>query len=116
MSKAMGGAFSIKKMFAGTATHLSLMASPNVLMVLLLLVATEVCALGVIYSTYRNRVLFSDLEVLRDEAEDMQGTWTQLLLEQSTLASFQRVVTEAEQKFNMRVPDPHAVVVLQQPR
>lgn len=105
----------INRWFASLISHASVLVSPNVLAVMILLVMVELCALSVVYTTYKNRVLFAELENLRDGAEDMQSTWTQLLLEQSTLASFQRVEEVAKRHLHMTIPDPRTVVVLRQP-
>ncbi len=105
----------LKYWFASLISHVSVLVSPNVMMIMVLLGVVEICALSVVYTTYRNRVLFAELENLRDSAEDMQSTWTQLLLEQSTLASFQRVTEVAEHRLQMNIPDPRSVVVLRQP-
>jgi len=104
----------LKHWFASLISHASVLVSPNVLAVIILLVMVELCALSVVYTTYQNRVLFAELENLRSGAEDMQSTWTQLLLEQSTLASFQRVEQVAKQHLQMTIPDPRTVVVLRQ--
>lgn len=106
---------SFQRWFAAVISHASVMVSPNVMVMMILLLLIETCALSVIYTTYRNRVLFAELENLRDEAENMQSTWTQLLLEQSTLASFQRVTEVAEHHLQMTIPDPRGIVVLRQP-
>ena len=104
-----------KKWFSGFRAHATLVMSRNVLVILVLLAVVEASAVLVIYTTYKNRALFSELEKMRDNAEEMQVAWHQLLLEQSTLASFTRVSEVAQNHLNMRIPDPHAVVVLRQP-
>ena len=53
------------------------------LLVLLLVVAS---ALGVIYSSYKSRQLFSDLQQQNREAMRLEEDWGRLLLEQSTWA------------------------------
>lgn len=103
------------KWFSGLRAHLAVVVSRNVLIVCVLLVAVEACAMSVIYTTYQNRVLFSELDKMREDAEEMQVVWHQLLLEQSTLASFNRVAEIAHTNLKMNVPDPRAVVVLRQP-
>lgn len=105
----------LKYWFASLISHASVLVSPNVMVITILLVMVELCALSVVYTTYKNRVLFAELENLRNGAEDMQSVWTQLLLEQSTLASFQRVEDVAKHHLQMMIPDPHTVVVLRQP-
>ena len=72
----------------------------------------QVSAVAVIFSTYKNRQLFSELEALRSESREMQVVWRQLLLEQSTLASFSRVMEVASGELSMIAPDPEEVVVL----
>jgi cell division protein FtsL len=104
-----------KKWFAGFRAHAKLLISRNVFVVLVMLIVVEVSAAAVIYATYKNRALFSELERMRNDAEEMQVAWHQLLLEQSTLASFSRVSEVAQNHLNMSIPDPHAVVVLRQP-
>lgn len=111
----MKGSFAIlQRWFASLISHASVLVSPNVMAVILLLVIVELCALSIVYTTYKNRVLFAELENLRNSAEDMQSGWTQLLLEQSTLASFQRVEEVAKNHLQMTIPDPRTVVVLRQ--
>ena len=105
-----------KQKFAAVISHALMLASPNVMAVAVLVVLVEVCALSVVYTTYRNRVLCSELEGLRKQSEEMQAIWTQLLLDHSTLVSFQRVVEQAGRQLQMRIPDPAAVVVLEQGR
>jgi len=107
--------FNSKKWFSSLRAHLAVVVSRNVFIVFALLIVVEICATGVIYTTYKNRVLFSQLEKMRDDAEEMQVVWHQLLLEQSTLASFNRVAEVAHTNLKMNIPDPHAVVVLRQP-
>ena len=104
----------LQRWFASLISHGRVLVSPNVLAVMVLLVIVELCAMSVVYTTYRNRVLFAELETLRDQAEELQSSWTQLLLEQSTLASFQRVSEVAGKHLGMTIPDPHATVVLRQ--
>jgi cell division protein FtsL len=96
------------KWFSGLRSHMAVVVSRNVLVVMLLLVMVEACAMSVIYTTYKNRALFSELEKMRDDAEEMQVVWHQLLLEQSTLDSFNRVADIAQKNLKMNVPDPRA--------
>lgn len=87
--------------------------SANTAVFLLALLLLQVSALGVIYSTYKNRQLFSSLEELRSGAEEMQVSWRQLLLEKSTLASFDHVMTVAQGELAMAVPNPEKIIILQ---
>lgn len=106
---------SIKKAFAAFSAYAGVVMSRNVLLLFVMLVLAEVSAVGVIYTTYKNRELFAELEKLRDDAEEMQVVWHQLLLEQSTLASYNRVGEIAQKNLGMKIPDPNTVIVLRQP-
>lgn len=80
--------------------------------VVLLLVV--VSALGVIYSSYKSRQLFSDLEQKKRQAMLLEENWGRLLLEQSTWASHARIERLAKSKLNMVVPAPSSMVVIKQ--
>jgi cell division protein FtsL len=103
------------KRFPALRAYGAIVVSRNVLVLLVLLAMVQASALAVAYTTYRSRVLFSRLEAMRDDAAEMQVVWHQLLLEQSTLASFNRVVEVAQVHLGMKIPNPHAVVVLHNP-
>lgn len=105
----------MSKALANLQTRLRHLFSGSMLVLILLLVLVEVSAMGVVYSTYRSRAQFAELEKLRDGAEDMQVTWSQLLLEQSTLASYSRVSEVAQSQLDMKVPEATSIVMLQQP-
>lgn len=104
-----------KKWFTALRAYSTIVMSRNVFILFAFLVLVEASAMGVIYSTYKSRSLFSQLASMRDDAEEMQVVWNQLLLEQSTLASFNRVAEVAHKNLKMKIPDPHTVVVLRQP-
>lgn len=79
-------------------------------LVLLLLV---VSALGVNYSSYKSRQLFSELQKMKRETIRLEEEWGRLLLEQSTWASHSRIEGLAKSKLNMVVPDPASIVLVQ---
>lgn len=70
-------------------------------------------ALGVVYTKYLNRNLHIQLEQLQDARDNLHVEWTQLLLEQGTLASDVRVEKIAREKLGMIVPSPKEIVVIQ---
>lgn len=80
-------------------------------LVLLLVVAS---ALGVIYSSYQSRQLFSSLQQLSKESMQLEEEWGRLLLEQSTWASHARIEQLAKSQLDMIVPDPASIVVIKQ--
>ncbi len=80
-------------------------------LVLSLLVAS---ALGVIYSSYKSRQLFSELQQHSRETMQLEEQWGRLLLEQSTWASHARIEQLAKSKLNMVVPSQQAIIVVKQ--
>lgn len=79
------------------------------LVVLSLVVAS---ALAVIYSTYKNRQLFSELQQQSRQTIRLEEEWGRLLLEQSTWASHERIERLARTQLKMKVPDPKSVIVV----
>lgn len=82
----------------------------NVLLLVLLLVS----ALGVIYSTFQSRQLFSELQQSYRKEIAMEEQWGRLLLEQSTWASHARIEELARTKLNMAVPEAAAIRVIRE--
>jgi len=70
----------------------------NVLMVLLMVVAT---AVGIVYSKHRGRQLFVELEILGNARDSMDVEWGQLQLEQSTLTTQGQVEHAARERLGM---------------
>ena len=66
-----------------------------------LLLASVASAFGVIYSAHRSRELFRDLEALRQDENEIQIEWRQLLIERSTLSSHARVEALANSELHM---------------
>lgn len=79
---------------------------------LLVLVLVVASALGVIYSSYKSRQLFGDLQRQNREAMQLEEEWGRLLLEQSTWASHGRIERLAKSRLNMVVPAPEAIRVV----
>ena len=96
--------------------HAAVVGKPALIMLALLVIALMFSAISVIYSTYRSRSLFAELETLKKSAAEMEVMWGQYLLEQSTWASHERVVSLAEQQVEMEAPDPKQVVMVRKIR
>jgi cell division protein FtsL len=79
----------------------------------LLLLLVVISALAVIYSTYRSRTLFNELQQLQRGEWTLDEEWERLLLEQSTWAAHERIGAMAEQKLDMTMPDPAAIKVVE---
>lgn len=81
---------------------------------ILLLLAVMISAMSIVYVTDLNRHQFSELQNLQLAKNDLNTQYGQLLLERNTWAAPARVQQIAENKLNMVLPDPQAVVVVTQ--
>ena len=79
---------------------------------LLVLVLVLVSSLGVIFSTYKSRQLFSEVQLQHRDSMQLEEQWGRLLLEHSTWASHSRVEGLAKMKLGMVVPEPGAMIVV----
>jgi cell division protein FtsL len=94
-------------------TPLALLFKKRDLKMMLLGLLVLSSALGVVYTKYLNRNLHIQLEALQDSRDNLHVEWTQLLLEQGTLASDLRVEKIAREKLGMIVPSNKEIVVIQ---
>lgn len=79
-------------------------------MVALLIFASS---LGVVFSTHQARRLFVELQGLQEVRDEMNIEWGRLQLEQSTWATHGRIEKIANEKLDMVIPPPGAVVIVQ---
>jgi cell division protein FtsL len=70
-------------------------------------------SIAVIYSSFETRRLVAKHQFLQKKNNSMQVEWGQLLLEQSTWGSYNRVEQLAGAKLKMRVPSPHEIVMVE---
>lgn len=94
-----------------TATSPSAMQAWLPVVVVLLLVLAS--AMGVVYSTFETRKLVAKYQKMQSHNNEMQVEWGQLLLEQSTWGSYNRVEQLATDKLKMRVPAPNEIVMVE---
>lgn len=80
----------------------------------LLLLLVIASALGVIYSSFIGRQLFSELQQGKRQAMRLEENWGRLLLEQSTWAAHARIERLAKTELGMTVPEPSSIVVVKQ--
>ena len=80
------------------------------LMVLILIVLGS--GLSVLIMTHQNRFLFSELQQLRNHANELDVQWGQLLIEQSTFGLGGRVEQKAMEQLNLHVPDLDKIVMV----
>ena len=69
-----------------------------------LLVSLLVSGLMVVKTTHENRFAFNQLQVLREEANQLDVEWGQLLLEQSTFGLGGRIEQKATRELQLQVP------------
>lgn len=81
-------------------------------MVALLVTAVFLSALAVIDARHENRMLFAQLQQLRQQGDQINIEWGQLLLEQSTWSTHARIEQMAAQKLSMEMPQHPEIVVV----
>jgi cell division protein FtsL len=85
--------------------HLSEMyMSKSVYLLIILIAALLISALGVIYSTNSYRSTFSLVQQEEQQTHSLQLQWGQLLLEQASLATPARVQDLAKSQLRMTLP------------
>lgn len=82
----------------------------------LLLVALVGSGLMVVRTTHENRFAFNELQQLKDQANQLDVEWGQLLLEQSTFGVEGRIEQKAVEQLQMQVPDIDDIVMVQHDR
>lgn len=78
----------------------------------LLIAAVLLSALGVIDARHENRRLFTQLQQLRQQRDQLNVEWGQLLLEQSTWSTHARIEQMATQQLDMQLPAHPKIVVV----
>jgi cell division protein FtsL len=78
----------------------------------LLLAAVVMSAIGVVYSKYLSRRHFLVLQELQTEKERLGIEWSRLQLEESTLATHSEIEQRARDSLHMHLPEMNEVVVI----
>ncbi len=78
----------------------------------LLWCALLLSAAGAIYSKYRARSLFVQLERLNEVRDQLDAEWGRLQLEQSAWSSYAFVERVASERLHMAAPDPHNIAIV----
>lgn len=80
---------------------------------LLVLVAIAVAsALGVVYTKYRSRMLFAEVQRLEQELDAYEEEWGQLQLEQNTWAEHSRIERLARARLGMALPSRESTIYI----
>ena len=86
--------------------------SSKSLMLFLFLGTVLVSGLMVVKTTHENRFAFNELQMLREEANQLDVEWGQLLLEQSTFGLDGRIEQKAVEQLRMQVPEIDYIVMV----
>ncbi len=79
-----------------------------------LVLAVLVSAIGVIYAKHESRKQFVQLQALEKQRDQMNVEWGQLQLEQGTWATHSRVERVARKRLGMEMPAPESVTIIRQ--
>jgi cell division protein FtsL len=71
-------------------------------------------AIAVIYSVHTTRMIFAQLEELKNEASDLQVVWGQYLLEHGMVAQYNEIEVVARSQLDMVIPDPAQIKTVKQ--
>jgi cell division protein FtsL len=82
----------------------------SLLLPILLGFAVMVSALAVVRTKHENRALVSERDELRKERQRLEMEWSQLQLEEATLAHHGRVEKIAREQLNMTEPTDYVIV------
>lgn len=78
----------------------------------ILLALLMVTSILVIYAKHENRMLYTRLNELQQQRDELNVDWGRLQLELSTWATHGRVESVARKKLGMRTPDYTEVVII----
>ncbi|MBQ15381.1 MAG: cell division protein FtsL [Gammaproteobacteria bacterium] len=88
------------------------MLKPGAAALVLLLAVALASGLSVVYTTHKNRFAFNELQQLKDQANQLQVEWGQLLIEQSTFGLEGRIEQKAIEALQMHVPEITNIVMV----
>ncbi|MCB1672190.1 MAG: cell division protein FtsL [Gammaproteobacteria bacterium] len=86
--------------------------TPASVWILFLLALVLGSGLSVVYLTHRDRVLFNELQVLKEKANELDVQWGQWMIEQSTLGVGDRVEQQATEILNMQLPEVGKIILV----
>ena len=82
------------------------------ILLMLLVAAVLVSALGVVNAKHKNRFEFSQLQLLLKQKQQIEIEWGQLQLEQATWATHGRIEEMARGKLEMQLPSLDKVEII----
>jgi cell division protein FtsL len=104
---------SIAKTFASRSIYQWVnLFSPRMTLITVLLLSLLVSGISVVYTTFKNRSMLNELQQLRNQRNELQVQWGQLLIEQSTFSLDSRIERKAIEELQMIVPEFSDVVMV----
>ena len=73
---------------------------------------TLISGLAVVLKEHQNRTTFNELQQLKDERNELEVKWGQLLIEQSTFGVEGRVEQKAVNDLRMQLPTPAEIIMV----
>ena len=89
---------------------------PASLGLVMLLVAVLGSGLSIVYTTHQSRFAFNELQELKDQSNQLETEWGQLLIEQSTFGVEGRIDQKAAEQLQMQVPELSRIVMVEYDR
>ena len=89
---------------------------PASLGLVMLLVAVLGSGLSIVYTTHQSRFAFNELQELKDQSNQLETEWGQLLIEQSTFGVEGRIDQKAAEQLQMQVPELSEIVMVEYDR
>jgi cell division protein FtsL len=84
----------------------------SALTLIFMMTLTMVSGISVVLKEHQNRTAFNELQKLKDEGNELQVKWGQLLIEQSTFGVEGRVEEKAINELQMQLPVPAEIVIV----
>ena len=85
---------------------------PITLGLTILLICTVSAGLSAVLTTHQNRFAFNKLQELKDQANQLETEWGQLLIEQSTFGVEGRIEQKAIEQLQMQLPELSKIVMV----
>ena len=84
----------------------------SALTVIFMMTITMASGIVVVLKEHQNRTAFNELQELKDEGNELEVKWGQLLIEQSTFGVEGRVEEKAINELQMQLPVPAEIVIV----
>ena len=84
----------------------------SALILIFMMTLAMVSGIAVVLKEHQNRTAFNELQKLKDEGNELQVKWGQLLIEQSTFGVEGRVEEKAINELQMQLPVPAEIVIV----